>query len=91
MKKFLLILFFAIAGTAITWKFQPALLSSILGLVSGGDRNGHASPAKNFEFTKAELRELRQTVSATGTVTLKTGAEVKIGSRIFSTSVSSIL
>jgi HlyD family secretion protein len=82
MKKFLLILFFAIAGTAIAWKFQPALISPILGLVSGGDRNGHASSAKDYEFTKAELRELRQTVSATGTVTLKIGAEVKIGSRI---------
>jgi HlyD family secretion protein len=82
MKKLLLILFFAIAGTAVAWKFQPALLGPILGLVSGGDRNGHASSAKNFEFTKAEFRELRQTVSATGTVTLKTGAEVKIGSRI---------
>jgi HlyD family secretion protein len=82
MKKFLLILFFAIAGTAIAWKFQPALLSPILGLVSGGDRQGHASSAKDYEFTKADFRELRQTVSATGTVTLKTGAEVKIGSRI---------
>ncbi len=82
MKKLFLILFFAIAGTAVAWKFQPALLAPILGFVSGGDRQGHASSAKSFKFTKAELRELRQTVSATGTVTLKTGAEVKIGSRI---------
>ncbi len=82
MKKLFLLLFFAIVGTAVAWKFQPALLGPILGLVSGGDRQGYASSAKNYEFIKAELRELHQTVSATGTVTLKTGAEVKIGSRI---------
>ncbi len=82
MKKLFLILFFVIAGTAVAWKFQPALISPVLSLVSGGDRQGYASSAKNYEFTKAEFRELRQTVSATGTVTLKTGAEVKIGSRI---------
>jgi multidrug resistance efflux pump len=75
-------LFLAFVVIAVSWKFQPALLSPILRLVSSGDKNGYASSAKNFEFVKAEMRELRQTVSATGTVTLMTGAEVKIGSRI---------
>ncbi len=82
MKKFFLILLLATIGTTVVWKFQPALLGPILGLVSGGDKNGYASSTKRFEFTKAKLRELRQAVSATGTVTIKTGAEVKIGSRI---------
>ena len=82
MKKLFLILFLAFVVIAVSWKFQPALLSPILRLVSSGDKNGYASSAKNFEFVKAEMRELRQTVSATGTVTLMTGAEVKIGSRI---------
>ena len=82
MKKFFLTLFFSSMGTFVIWKFQPALLGPILGLVSGGDRQGYASSAKNYEFTKAEFRKLRQIVSATGTVTLETGAEVKIGSRV---------
>ncbi|MBI4384278.1 MAG: efflux RND transporter periplasmic adaptor subunit [Nitrospinae bacterium] len=37
---------------------------------------------KDYEFKKVVRRDIQQTVLATGTVTLHTGAEVKIGARI---------
>lgn len=47
----------------------------------GGKQDKKIS-AKDFEFRPVERRDIRQTVQATGTVTVKTGAEVKIGARI---------
>ncbi len=38
--------------------------------------------AENFLFTKVSRKNIHQKVLATGTVSLKTGAEVKIGARI---------
>lgn len=38
--------------------------------------------AEDFEFTEVSRRDIHQKVLATGTVSLKTGAEVKIGARI---------
>ncbi len=38
--------------------------------------------AENFKFTEVSRKDIHQKVLATGTVSLKTGAEVKIGARI---------
>ncbi len=38
--------------------------------------------AENFKFTQVSRKDIHQKVLATGTVSLKTGAEVKIGARI---------
>lgn len=38
--------------------------------------------AENFKFTEVSRRDIHQKVLATGTVSLETGAEVKIGARI---------
>jgi len=46
---------------------------------------GHSGPTitvNNFDFKQVTRKDMRQTVLATGSVSLKTGAEVKIGSRI---------
>lgn len=44
--------------------------------------NSSEASLKDFQFEKAARRDMRQTVLATGTVSLKSGAEVKVGSRI---------
>ncbi|MBI4389223.1 MAG: efflux RND transporter periplasmic adaptor subunit [Nitrospinae bacterium] len=56
----------------------PALRN--LKSMMGPGENG-LSP-KDYEFKKAVRKDIRQTALATGTVTLHTGAEVKIGARI---------
>lgn len=75
---------------ALVWLL---VISAILIWVAGGDKLPLVSKlmkgdkkeplkAENFKFTEVTRKDIHQKVLATGTVSLKTGAEVKIGARI---------
>jgi len=57
-----------------------SIWNNIQGLVPG--KKEHKLTFKDYEFKLATRRDVFQKVLATGTVTLRTGAEVKIGARI---------
>ncbi len=46
------------------------------------EKKDHTLTLKDYEFKPVTRKDVYQKVLATGTVTLKTGAEVKIGARI---------
>lgn len=54
---------------------------SLFSKMMKGERKGILK-AENFKFTEVSRKDIHQKVLATGTVSLKTGAEVKIGARI---------
>lgn len=69
------------------------VISSVLIWLAGGDKlpfitkmmkgdKKETLKAENFKFTEVSRQDIHQKVLATGTVSLKTGAEVKIGARI---------
>ncbi len=69
------------------------VISSVLIWLAGGDKlpfltkmmkgdKKETLKAENFKFTEVIRQDIQQKVLATGTVSLKTGAEVKIGARI---------
>lgn len=75
---------------ALVWLL---VISAILIWVAGGDKlplitklmkgeQKETLKAENFKFTEVARKDIHQKVLATGTVSLKTGAEVKIGARI---------
>ncbi len=75
---------------ALVWLL---VISAILIWLAGGDKLPLVSKlmkgekkeplkAESFKFTEVSRKDIHQKVLATGTVSLKTGAEVKIGARI---------
>jgi HlyD family secretion protein len=75
---------------ALVWLL---VISSVLIWLAGGDKlpfitkmmkgdKKETLKAENFKFTEVSRQDIHQKVLATGTVSLKTGAEVKIGARI---------
>tara|TARA_B100000686_G_scaffold315766_1_gene362997 strand:- start:1178 stop:2467 length:1290 start_codon:yes stop_codon:yes gene_type:complete len=64
------------------WSYSQGTLDPLIQrfLKSGGRRSGPS--ISDYNFAPVLRREIRQTVLATGTVTLEVGAEIKIGSRI---------
>lgn len=75
-------IFFGIMLSATYWSYSQGMLNPLMKGFDSSRKNGPVFSSKDFNFKPAELRKIRQTVLATGTVTLETGAEVKIGSRI---------
>ncbi len=62
------------------WSYTQGTLDPIVKRLGKG--RGGGPVLTDFKFETVSSREMRQTVLATGTVTLEVGAEVKIGSRI---------
>lgn len=62
--------------------YDKGYLAPYMKTLKFSGEKGSEPLAKDFEFKEAVIKDMRQTVLATGTVTLKTGAEVKIGSRV---------
>ena len=78
----LLLLVVLVAGLSWTWqegKLDPVIK---MGREIIFGKPPHKSTAKDFKFQPVTRQDIHQKVLATGTVTLKTGAEVKIGARI---------
>ena len=78
----LLLLVVLVAGLSWTWqegKLDPVIK---MGREIIYGKPPHKSTAKDFKFQPVTRQDIHQKVLATGTVTLKTGAEVKIGARI---------
>ena len=62
------------------WAYTQGTLDPIVKRL--GKTRGQGPAFSDYEFEAVSRRDMRQTVLATGTVTLEVGAEVKIGSRI---------
>jgi len=78
-----LLILLILAGVA-TWLFQNGKITPLIqkaGFIFGGKKDSKPT-VKDFEFKPVTRRDIHQKVNATGTVTLETGAEVKIGARI---------
>ncbi|UCD10810.1 MAG: efflux RND transporter periplasmic adaptor subunit [Nitrospinaceae bacterium] len=73
-----------ILGGGIFWLHQEGWLAAgvekFSSLVTGREEEGPS--LEDYEFQRVTRGDVHQKVLATGTVTLKTGAEVKIGARI---------
>jgi HlyD family secretion protein/macrolide-specific efflux system membrane fusion protein len=82
--KFLRFVIIIISVSFVALMAQEGKLSSVWnsaqGLFSG--KKEHKLTFKDYEFKPVTRKDIFQKVLATGTVTLKTGAEVKIGARI---------
>ena len=76
----IIIIFFGFIGLLTReGKFSP-VWENVQGLFSG--KKEHKLTFADYEFKPVIRKDIYQKVLATGTVTLKTGAEVKIGARI---------
>ena len=73
-------LLFGIMMATAYWSYTQGTLDPIVKRLGKG--RGGGPVLTDFKFETVSSREMRQTVLATGTVTLEVGAEVKIGSRI---------
>ena len=78
------LLLLAILAAGIHWLWQDGKLAPIEKTVKAMifGTPPEKPKAKDFEFKSVTRQDVHQKVLATGTVTLKTGAEVKIGARI---------
>ena len=78
------LLLLAILAAGIHWLWQDEKLAPIEKTVKAMifGKPPEKPKAKDFEFKSVTRQDVHQKVLATGTVTLKTGAEVKIGARI---------
>jgi HlyD family secretion protein len=78
------LLLLAILAAGIHWLWQDEKLApiekTVKAMIFGSPPE--KPKAKDFEFKSVTRQDVHQKVLATGTVTLKTGAEVKIGARI---------
>ena len=78
------LLLLAILAAGINWLWQEGKLApvekTIKAMIFGSPPE--KPKAKDFQFKPVTRQNIHQKVLATGTVTLKTGAEVKIGARI---------
>ncbi|MBT3366262.1 MAG: efflux RND transporter periplasmic adaptor subunit [Nitrospina sp.] len=78
-----LLLFVILAG-GLAWAWQEGKLAPVIKtgreIIFG--KPPQKPTAKDFKFQSVTRQDVHQKVLATGTVTLKTGAEVKIGARI---------
>ena len=73
-------LLFGVVLGGIYWSYSQGSLGSFVN--SLGKNSEPKFALADYKLETASLREMRQTVLATGTVTLEIGAEVRIGSRI---------
>ena len=66
--------------TGVAWAVTVGPLSKVFR--GGSGEGGRPLKAADFQFTPVTRQDVHQKVLATGSVSLKTGAEVKIGARI---------
>ena len=78
------LLLLVVLASGLSWTWQEGKLDPVIKMgreiIFG--KPPHKSTAKDFKFQPVTRQDIHQKVLATGTVTLKTGAEVKIGARI---------
>ena len=78
------LLLLVVLAAGLSWTWQEGKLDPVIKMgrefIFG--KPPHKSTAKDFKFQPVTRQDIHQKVLATGTVTLKTGAEVKIGARI---------
>jgi multidrug resistance efflux pump len=78
------LLLLVVFAAGLSWTWQEGKLDPVIKMgreiIFG--KPPHKSTAKDFKFQPVTRQDIHQKVLATGTVTLKTGAEVKIGARI---------
>jgi HlyD family secretion protein len=82
--KLIKILLLVILAGGVAWAWQEGKLNPVIkmGREMIFGKPPHKPTAKDFKFQPVTRKDVHQKVLATGTVTLKTGAEVKIGARI---------
>lgn len=81
-RKFRNLLWLVIILGTVSFLFGETIQSTLTGMLGLSDDSRPTLSLKDFDFKPAERRDIHKTVLATGTVTLKTGAEVKLGPRI---------
>ncbi len=84
LRKFRSLALLLIFCATVFWAHREGVLDPVVGKFKGmtaGEENRQPT-AKDFDFKPVVRKDIHQKVLATGTVTLKTGAEVKIGARI---------
>jgi HlyD family secretion protein/macrolide-specific efflux system membrane fusion protein len=78
------LLLLVVLAAGLSWTWQEGKLDPVIKMgreiILG--KPPHKPTAKDFKFQPVTRQDIHQKVLATGTVTLKTGAEVKIGARI---------
>ena len=78
------LLLLVVLATGLSWAWQEGVLDPVIRIgreiIFG--KPPQRPTAKDFKFQSVTRQDIHQKVLATGTVTLKTGAEVKIGARI---------
>jgi HlyD family secretion protein len=78
------LLLLVVLAAGLSWIWQEGKLDPVIKMgreiILG--KPPHKPTAKDFKFQPVTRQDIHQKVLATGTVTLKTGAEVKIGARI---------
>ena len=78
------LLLLVVLAAGLSWTWQEGKLDPVIKMgreiIFG--KPPHKSTAKDYKFQPVTRQDIHQKVLATGTVTLKTGAEVKIGARI---------
>jgi HlyD family secretion protein len=82
LAKRLLLLVILVGGLAWAWQEGKVAPVIKMGREIIFGKPPHKPTAKDFKFQPVTRQDVYQKVLATGTVTLKTGAEVKIGARI---------
>jgi HlyD family secretion protein len=75
------VLLLFIVSALLIWLFSGENFARFSSLMKGKN-NLPSFKAEDFKFTEVLRKDIHQKVLATGTVSLKTGAEVKIGARI---------
>ncbi len=73
-------LWLVVISGVLIWLVGGGNLSLFSKMMKGKQKD--VLKAENFKFTEVSRKDINQKVLATGTVSLKTGAEVKIGARI---------
>lgn len=76
----LFVIFIGIAVWLDLWEPLSPYLSNWIPGMHGNSKQ--PLKAEDFDFKSVQLKDIQQKVLATGTITLRTGAEVKIGARI---------
>ena len=78
--KFRAFVWLLVISGVLIWLVGGGNLSLFSKMIKGQQKD--VLKAENFKFTEVSRQDIHQKVLATGTVSLKTGAEVKIGARI---------
>ena len=75
-------LLFGIMAGVFYWSYSKGTFDLLVKRFNKSGKQDSALSISNYTFAPVSRRKMKQTVLATGTVTLEVGAEIKIGSRI---------